>query len=65
MEAEEEYCELLMAGEETRNYEETRLKAEAEDQARLKAEEEARIFEELRLNAEAGGFYGAGVERRD
>ena len=43
-----------MAEEETRNYEEMRLEAEAEEQARLKAEEEeAHIAEELRLKAEA------------
>ena len=31
----------------------------------MKAEEETHIDEELRLKAEAGGFCGAGVERRD
>ena len=35
------------------NYEEMRLKSEAEEQAHLKAEEEARIAEELRPKAKA------------
>ena len=43
----------MMAEEETRNSEEMRLKAEAEEQARLKAEEEECIADELRLKAEA------------
>ena len=43
----------MMAEEEMRNYEEMRLKAEAEEQARLNAEKEARIAEELRLKAKA------------
>ena len=42
-----------MDEEETRNSEEIRLKAEAEEQARLKADEEACISEELRMKAEA------------
>ena len=38
MESEEEERARLMAEEETRNYEEMRLKAESEEQAHLKAE---------------------------
>ena len=40
-----------MVEEEMRNFEEMRLKAEAEEQAYLKVEEEARISKELRLKA--------------
>ena len=43
----------MMAEEETCNYEEMRLKAEAEDQARLKSEGRACIYEELRLKYKA------------
>ena len=42
-----------MAEEKTRNYEEMRLKSEAEERARLKVEKEAFIAEELRLKSEA------------
>ena len=40
MEAEEEEHARLMAEEETRNYEEMRMKAESEEQAHLKEDEE-------------------------
>ena len=43
----------MMVEEEMRNFEEMRLKAEAEEQARLKAEDEARIAEESRLKDKA------------
>ena len=41
-----------MSEEETRNSEEMRMKAEAEEQARLKAEEYTHIAEEWRLKYE-------------
>ena len=53
MEAKEKECARLTVEEEMRNYEEMRLKDEAEEQAHLKAEEETRLAEESRLKAEA------------
>ena len=52
MEAEGEERAQLLAEEETRIYEETRVKAEAEGWARLKAEEETHLAKELRLKSE-------------
>ena len=53
------------AEKEARFSEELRLKDEKEEQERLKVEEETCLAEEFRLKAEDGGFYDAGVERRD